>query len=639
MQNLAATIQCSNPHCLAFNKIESQACQKCGIPIVKRYLRVLGEEIKNYKPGELIGDRYLLKQEGIVLDTRPAIAPEVTEEVPDQIIPYMQLFSYRLHVPQIYGLLLEEEEEPDKLMWLLEYGTVPTDSSGKLKSPHLLTKLTEAWPQATDLRQLNWLWQIARLWQPLISKKVVASLLNTSLLRVNGPLIQLLELEPDGDKEFSLTQLCQLWLELSAKSSDNIKNFLQSIYEQLENGQINNSEELIKVLDRGVAKAAKKQKYSYKIFTLTDSGPSRSHNEDACYPISGKKTEEKVGKSLAIVCDGIGGHASGEVASKLAIDTILNNLEKINLNPQEYNSVEISLKLEEFACSANDAISDRNDNEQRQERQRMGTTLAMTLGLAHQMYLTYVGDSRIYWITNTGCYPVSVDDDLASREVQLGYAFYRDALQYPNAGALVQALGMESSMNLRPTVERTIVDEDCVFLLCSDGLSDYDRVEQYWQTKIRPILTGESNLAEAGAELLTIANEKNGHDNVTIAIVHCQVSSNNNNRDKAVSWASLGVPLSNSISAAKTKTKSSFFSLFQKPALAVLASSILLCGLALYYRFPNFPTIIKEKLSPSSSIGRESSVDTKYILEVGDGIEVAEEIGLDFDVALKNYEY
>ncbi len=635
MQNLVATIQCSNPHCLAFNKIESQVCQSCNTPIVKRYLRVLGDEIKNYKPGQLIGDRYLLKEGGVVLDTRPAIAPEVTEEVPDDILPYLQLFPSRLHIPQIYGLVFGEDEEPDQLMWLLEYGTVPTDNSGELKSPQLLTKLTDAWPEATDLRKLNWLWQIARLWQPLASKNVVSSLLNEDLLRVNGPLIQLLELEQDRDLEVNSLQLVKLWMEWSAQSSDNIQEFLQDIYEKIETGKIHNSEELVRIIDRGIETAAKNQNYTYKIFTVTDSGPSRSHNEDACYPPSGRETEQRTGKSLAIVCDGIGGHASGEVASQLAIESILDDIKKINLSSQELNEIKISLELEKFVCNANDVISDRNDSEQRQERQRMGTTLAMTLGLAHQMYLTYVGDSRIYWITNSGCYPVSVDDDLASREVQLGYAFYRDALQYPNAGALVQALGMESSANLRPSVERTIVDEDCIFLLCSDGLSDYDRVEQYWKTKIIPILDGELDLATAGAELLEIANQQNGHDNVTIALVHCQVSCNPDSKDKISSWSSISQPLSDTISSPapkNVKTESSLFSIFKKPAFAVLTGSMVLLALGLYNRFPNFPQIIKQNRTPSSSIGQGASIDSRYTLEVGDAIEIEEEIGLGFDL-------
>jgi protein phosphatase len=62
----------------------------------------------------------------------------------------------------------------------------------------------------------------------------------------------------------------------------------------------------------------------------------------------------------------------------------------------------------------------------------------------------------------------------------------------------VQALGMGRANNLHPTVQRLIVDQDCVFLLCSDGLSDYDRVEQYWDIEIVPLLQGEKTITAVG---------------------------------------------------------------------------------------------------------------------------------------------
>ena len=107
--------------------------------------------------------------------------------------------------------------------------------------------------------------------------------------------------------------------------------------------------------------------------------------------------------------------------------------------------------------------------------------------------------------------------------MKLGYLLYRDAIQYPNAGALVQALGMSSATNLHPTVQRLIIGQDCVFLLCSDGLSDYDRVEQYWDSEILPLLRGEKTVTAVGESLLQLANQKNGHDNSTIALVYCRV--------------------------------------------------------------------------------------------------------------------
>jgi protein phosphatase len=84
-------------------------------------------------------------------------------------------------------------------------------------------------------------------------------------------------------------------------------------------------------------------------------------------------------------------------------------------------------------------------------------------------------------------------------------------------------LGMNSSTALHPNIRRTILDEECIFLLCSDGVSDRDRVEQYWQTEILPVLEGKVDLATACQRTINMANTHNGHDNATVALVHCQV--------------------------------------------------------------------------------------------------------------------
>ncbi|NEQ18966.1 MAG: serine/threonine-protein phosphatase, partial [Microcoleus sp. SIO2G3] len=248
-------------------------------------------------------------------------------------------------------------------------------------------------------------------------------------------------------------------------------------------------------------------------------------NEDACYPPSGSVlSKPPQPTALAIVCDGIGGHEGGNVASNLAIETIQQQLQDLTKAFSEHTDpVTLLADLESAAAAANDKISQRNDNEHRQGRQRMGTTLVMALHIANEMYIAHVGDSRAYWITRHGCYQVTLDDDVASREVRLGYATYRDAVQQGASGSLVQALGMSASNSLHPTSQRFILDEDCIFLLCSDGLSDFDRVEQYWETEILPIITEKDNVLKVTEKLLEIANNQNGHDNVTIAVVHCQV--------------------------------------------------------------------------------------------------------------------
>jgi protein phosphatase len=228
--------------------------------------------------------------------------------------------------------------------------------------------------------------------------------------------------------------------------------------------------------------------------------------------------------AVAIVCDGIGGHEGGNVASNIAIDVIQQQVSQLASVPRDrIDPVVLLADLEKAAAAANDKIAVRNDSEGRQGRQRMGTTLVMALPIAHEMYITHVGDSRAYLITRFGCYQVTLDDDVASREVRLGYAVYRDAVMQGASGSLVQALGMGSSNSLHPTAQRFVLDEDCVFLLCSDGLSDFDRVEQYWETEVLPILTDGVDIAQAVNNLIEIANKQNGHDNVTIALVQYQI--------------------------------------------------------------------------------------------------------------------
>jgi protein phosphatase len=390
---------------------------------------------------------------------------------------------------------------------------------------HLSSELTTAWGDATSMRQLNWLWQIAHLWQPLASEGVASSLLDSDVLRVEGSLVRLLELRFDADTSPELPELGKFWQQLIGNAKPAITEFIDRLSLSLIDGEIHSSEQLITVLDRGLAGLGRSQTPTIKIITKTDTGPSRQRNEDACSPPSGTLiSKPPQPTALAIVCDGIGGHDGGNVASNLAIETIQQQVQQLTKVPYDHIDPSLLLNdLEKAVAMANDKISQRNDTENRQGRQRMGTTLVMALPVAHEMYITHVGDSRAYWITRQGCYQVTLDDDVASREVRLGYAIYREAIQQSAAGSLVQALGMGPSSSLHPTSGRFMLDEDAVFLLTSDGLSDFDRVEEYWETEILPLLLGETNITNVAERLVEIANTKNGHDNVTVALVHYQV--------------------------------------------------------------------------------------------------------------------
>ena len=526
-------IHCSNPQCLASNNLGANVCSKCSVPIVERYLWTSHEAISPEQKGTLIDNRYLAVSQQIFLDTQPGKPPSTPEEVPPEIVVYLQLFPYYPHIPQPYGLLSNNKT------WLFDYGTVPTKTNGKLSHvKDLLPKVKDLWSDATPVQQLNWLWQIAKLWQPLAAKKVVSSLIQPDLIRINGQILQLIHLQPDGEKQVGLKDLGHVWSKWAKDAHPNVKEAISQVAEHLKTGVIKQANQLLAVLDRAIALCCKSQQYSYQIYAQSDSGPQRSNNEDAAYPLSSNPKSITSGQnSLAIVCDGVGGHDGGEIASGATIDHLQKEIAALNLD--QFNPPQISKKLTEYIKGANDIISERNDTEQRQERQRMGTTLVMTLSYAQQMYLGHVGDSRIYWITPNSCHQMTIDDDLASREVRLGYSLYRDSLQYPSAGALIQALGMRDSAALHPNLQRFIIDQECIFLLCTDGLSDFDRVEQQWRRKILPILKGEKNIASAVEELITFANDQNGHDNVTVALVHCKIEPKPDSYQTQVSWSDL----------------------------------------------------------------------------------------------------
>jgi protein phosphatase len=533
------TIYC--PNCGFPNLELNQECQDCSTPVPKRYLWAVGAMVGQFEVDQMLGDRFIFKGSQLVLDTQPGQSPPRLTHLPESAQPYLKLFPYRLHTPQLFGIASLSEQDPTSEILLLEQVPLTDKDWGQESLSHPASAqppvgtalpLTQVWGMATELRQLNWLWQMAVLWQPLQLEGVSVSLLQPQLLRVEGAILKLLELSGDttvlGDNaDPSLVHLGQLWQRWLPTTEPELVPKLEDLCDQMIIGEVTSPDVVVLQLEEWLAIAAENQtlnhgpvRYQVNIATRTDAGPSRDHNEDTCYPAHGSNITNSP-ESLTIVCDGVGGHAGGEVAAALAVNALQEHLGK--LLGQTLNSDQLTTELEIAVCTANDLICQLNDGENRQERQRMGTTLVMAQARQHQMYIAHIGDSRAYWITRNGCYQVTLDDDIASREVRLGYALYREALEHPVSGSLMQALGMSASSNLHPTIQRFIIDEDCVFLLCSDGLSDYDRVEEVWRSEILPILEGKADIGTVSQRLVEIANQKNGHDNVTVGIVHCQL--------------------------------------------------------------------------------------------------------------------
>ncbi len=544
-------INCPNPSCKTVNSEGAKVCQVCQSALPHYYLWGVGELVGTLRVGTLLNQRYLLRHDHIFLDTKPGLVPESLPDLPDFLQPYLHLSTYPLHLPRPYAVMKTPDE--DYVLMLESSALAMTaradDPTGKV--PSILPRLTSGWPDAPPLRQLSWLWQIAQLWDACQSEGVEATLLDASLLRVDGSIVRLLALsssladgvsspqELGNQQRPTLVGLARQWQPLAETAHPAVRAFLERLCDRLERQQLT-AEQLAGHLSEAITVCAQDQDVSYDLAVFTDQGPTRKRNEDACYPAGGTSktlTSEaaKAAPQLLIVCDGIGGHQGGDVASKLAIATIESHLRPIlasseaELSATELSATDLSLAIETAICAANDEISAQNDQAQRQARDRMGTTLVLALIQGADVYIAHLGDSRAYRISQQNCQQVTLDDDVASRQVRLGGSLYREVLVQPGSGSLIQALGMGSSQSLRPTVQRFVIDQDCLFLLCSDGLSDGDRVEQLWQPVLHPLVatTGlaADSVTKVGQHLVDLANKYNGHDNVTVGLLRAQVVS------------------------------------------------------------------------------------------------------------------
>ena len=517
--------------CRAANPEEQTFCLNCHTRLPKRYLRVVNFSEQEFAVGDILADRFVFRGPQVVMDIRPGLLLESDYELPSLFVPYLKLFPHRIHYSQFFTILWVGEENEKAPILLLEHAplspndlsqTVITEGDPNRPAAPLASALplAQAWPQAQPVRQLNWLWQIAHLWDDFIGQGVGQSLISPALLRVEGPILRILELHNDlPEAPPTLSNLGAMLSKFKTLTSGSLNFLFSELCDDLISEKIDNTQDLITRIENAIVTCRESDSLDVSLATLTDPGVVRKHNEDQCFPPSGSYIQNSSSNadSLLIVCDGVGGHAGGEVASATAIEALQEHIGDLVLDA--LSPAEIKQELINASCHANDLISQRNDEEQRQERARMGTTLVMALIHNQQLYVSHIGDSRAYLITKVGCYQLTVDDDIASREVRLGYLPYNEALRQPTSGSLVQALGMASSQTLHPTVQRFILDDECILLLCSDGLSDYDRVEELWQEELLPLLYRNYDLASVSERLITLANHLNGHDNVTVGIM------------------------------------------------------------------------------------------------------------------------
>lgn len=524
-------INCPNSECdQPINSVGDTICDRCQTPLIYRYLWATGNQAAQIPPETKVADRYEVIKPQIWLDTQPALLPDIPSQLPNIVIPYLRLYSEHLHIPQAYGFTSLAEVDGDIL--LLE--NAPIDETGCI-----YPTITDSWEQASSVRQVYWLWQILQLWRPLLELQVAQSLLLADNLCVQGWCIRLLELHR-GTEQPTLQDLGNFWRSWVTTAKSTIAPKLEIIVELMCQKEVD-LENIKAQLNELLLTTAAELPLFLTIAGATDRGKVIKHNEDTCYPSDTNNIDDDLKPRLSIICDGIGGHEGGEVASQLALQSLKLQMRALLTEIGEQTELLtpnlLSQQLESCLRVVNNVVWSRNDEQNRQGKERMATTLVMSLQIpqriitsggeqlknSHELYLAHIGDSRAYWITQNYCQLLTVDDDLIKREVSLGKSLYRQVLQIPEAKALTQALGTKEAEFLNFSIQRFILEEDGILLLCSDGLSDHNLVTQYWQDYAILVLTGDLSIEAATQELIKLANEKNGQDNISVVLTLCRV--------------------------------------------------------------------------------------------------------------------
>lgn len=247
---------------------------------------------------------------------------------------------------------------------------------------------------------------------------------------------------------------------------------------------------------------------SVQAFGLTDVGRQRQHNEDTFLV--------QTDANLYLVADGMGGHAAGEIASKIAAETIsefiAHSKEDDGTWPHAYderyrrstNRLVTALRL------ANTRVLEAMRKDQR--LRGMGTTVVASLIDGDLASIAHVGDSRAYLVRDGKMSRITNDHSWVFEQVQAGMLTEAEAEKHPLRNVITRALG--GALTVVPEATEYALKRGDTFLLCSDGLTGMVPEEE-----ILRIVTKHAELQEACKELIDYANARGGYDNVTAVMM------------------------------------------------------------------------------------------------------------------------
>ena len=237
-------------------------------------------------------------------------------------------------------------------------------------------------------------------------------------------------------------------------------------------------------------------------YAKSDIGKAREMNQDS-FHISASLDEIQ----LYLLADGMGGYKGGEIASKLAIQSAKSYIEN-NFKEIEKDRDSIIQLVGSSVEYANMVVYEKSKEEP--ELESMGTTLEICLIYNNKVYIGHVGDSRVYRIRNEFMRKLTQDHSYVQKLVKDGTITKEEAAHHPQKNMLMKALGCNAFVEPDVMVKGFLKDD--ILVMCSDGLTNMVDQETIFKH-------AKKNIELAPKELVEIANNNGGYDNITVIVI------------------------------------------------------------------------------------------------------------------------
>ena len=238
----------------------------------------------------------------------------------------------------------------------------------------------------------------------------------------------------------------------------------------------------------------------YEAAGASDQGRTRKSNEDSY----GLNLRNEEGRCDFVVCDGMGGAAAGEVASRMAVEAMLHAMDQKVVTRETFQHA---------VDAANNSV--HSSAEQDPSRAGMGTTLVAMATRGGQAWVAHVGDSRAYRLRDGSLERLTHDHSLVDEQVRLGQLTQAQAETSPMRNVITRAVGTQDEVDA-DVIEFAVIPGD-VYLLASDGL-----MREVDDERIAAILRASGDLEQTCAQLIEAANRAGGRDNITCVLARAR---------------------------------------------------------------------------------------------------------------------